>query len=376
MKQRILNNLKNVIGQRTNEKLVVFSVDDYGNVCQNSATARDALRRAGVPLVKRFDRIDALETRQDLEALFDVLSSVADRCGNSAVITAYALCANIDFTAMRAASGGRKYIYETLPVTYERLSAEQAGAYEGAWSLWQEGVSAGLLKPQFHGREHLNVELVERKLAANDKTLMINLSNQSLVAIGDEPSMPGVGFSHAYGVWDKAELSRHKEIISDGLRIFEDVFGYHSVTFTPPAQKLHPDLFTYVESLGVLGIDKPLRCIRRLDTDKQVVELNCLGRRRGQDHVSIVRNVVFEPTNDSAVDSVELALGQIATAFRWRKPAIISSHRVNFSGHIDAENRKLGLDALRLLLQEIVRRWPDVRFIGADELVENLGSTA
>ena len=59
---------------------------------------------------------------------------------------------------------------------------------------------------------------------------------------------------------------------------------------------------------------------------------------------------------------------QVEAAFRMHKPANISSHRVNFCGHIDPKNRELGLSALRELLHRIVKRWPDVEFISADEL--------
>ena len=153
---------------------------------------------------------------------------------------------------------------------------------------------------------------------------------------------------------------------------FEKVFGFAPRTFTPPSQQLHPELYPFVESLGVQGIDKPLRCTRRLDKGKEVREINVLGQKAGHSHVTIVRNVVFEPTKDLAFDSVKLALDQMAAAFRWRRPAIISSHRVNFCGHIDPENRKYGLAALKRLLDGIVSRWPDVQFISADELVEKV----
>jgi hypothetical protein len=61
---------------------------------------------------------------------------------------------------------------------------------------------------------------------------------------------------------------------------------------------------------------------------------------------------------------------QIDTAFRWNKPAIISSHRVNFCGHIDPKNREKGLETLKKLLQEIVVKWPNVEFMSADTLGE------
>jgi hypothetical protein len=374
MKRLLLDNLKNIPGWRTPEKLVVFAVDDYGNVRLDSALARDRLNEAGLDMGNRFDKFDSLETRQDLEALFKVLSSVSDSQGRNAIFTPYALCANPDFESL--STGKQGYCHEILPRTFKRLAETQRGAYDGAWALWQEGIRLGLLKPQFHGREHLNVELFERKLKAADVALGVNLENYSMSALGHEASMPGVGFTHAFGLWDRSEIIQHREIIDDGLKLFEKVFGFASSTFTPPAQQLHPELYTFVESLGVEAIDKPLRCVRRLHRDKAVREINVLGRKRGQDHVTVVRNVVFEPTDDAAFDSVKLALDQVAAAFRWRRPAIISSHRVNFCGHIDPENRKQGLCALQQLLDGIVRRWPDVEFVSADELVGKIRASA
>ena len=83
-----------------------------------------------------------------------------------------------------------------------------------------------------------------------------------------------------------------------------------------------------------------------------------------------VRNVVFEPTSNSS--SVTIALKQIQTAFFWNRPAIISSHRVDFCGHIDPKNRKIGIQALRELLQKIVRRWPEVEFMSSAELGKDI----
>ena len=372
--RRTIDNLKHLGGWQGPERLVVFAVDDYGNVRLNSRASRDAMSLGGLDLRGRFDRFDALETRQDLEALLDTLSRVTDGRGRHALFTPYVLSANPDFHAMMTGDGA--YRYEPLTRTFERLASDQPEAYEGAWALWQEGMRRGLLRPQFHGREHLNVEVIERKLRARDRALQINLENHSMAGIGEEPSLPGVSFTHGFGLWERSETDRHREIIADGLKLFARVFGFASVTFTPPAQKLHPDLYRFVEAQGVRAIHKPLHCVRRLDRNETIREFNRLGRRRGQAHVSIVRNVVFEPNNDPSLDSVGHALNQVAAAFRWRKPAIISSHRVNFCGHIEEDNRRSGLDALHRLLQGIVQRWPDVQFISADELVERIDPAA
>ena len=94
-----------------------------------------------------------------------------------------------------------------------------------------------------------------------------------------------------------------------------------------------------------------------------------MGIQKGQNHVTIVRNCMFEP-NSRNIDWVDFTFDQIKAAFFWGKPAIVSSHRVNFCGHIDSENRMKGLEALQALLFKVVRTWPEVEFVAVDELAE------
>ncbi|TVS00482.1 MAG: hypothetical protein EA407_14645 [Rhodobacteraceae bacterium] len=365
-----MKSLKNIPGWRSRQKLVVFNVDDYGNVRIASPAAHEALTKAGLAVDGRFDRLDTLETRADLEALLEVLDSVRDKAGQGAVFTPYSLSANPDFDALRGTPD--QYRYEDLPQSFARLSSEDPDAYEGAWALWQEGIARGLLQPEFHGREHLNLRLLEHKLARRDADAIANIAVKSMAGLRDDPASPGVGFTHAFGLADKADLAQHREILSDGLALFERVFGRPATCFTPPAQRLHPDLYAFLEGQGIRAIDKPLHTVRQLDRGKTRREVNFLGRKRGQGHVTLVRNVVFEPNLRPGTDEVARTLSQIAAAFRWGKPAMISSHRVNFCGHIDPANRRDGLDALKRLLQGIVQRWPDVEFIGAGELARRI----
>jgi hypothetical protein len=372
MRQALLDNLKNLRGWRTPRKLVAIAVDDYANVRVASRRARELLIAAGLDLSGQMDRYDTLETRQDLEALFEVLDSVRDSKGQPAVFTPYALAANADFSGIR--EDGAHYHAEPATQTFERLAAEQPRAYEGTWALWQDGMARGLVRPQCHGREHLNVALFEHKLKRRAPDLMANLEHDSLAGLSSEPDMPGVGFTHAFGLHSRDELTRHRAILADAFDRFERVWGFRSTTFTPPAQQLHPDLHEEIAKYGVTSIDKPLSCNRRLGDGARRREVNRSGRQLGHNHVTVVRNVVFEPGKEMGFEPVERALEQINAAFFWRRPAIISSHRVNFCGHLDETNRKNGLEALRRLLQSIIKRWPEVEFVSVDRLVSEMES--
>jgi len=365
IKDSLINNLKNSIGWKTKRKIVVFSVDDYGNVRLHSAQAREVLDKAGLKIYIRYDSLDTLETREDLEMLFDTLTSVKDTNSKPAVFTPFALPCNINFSKI-IAEGFTKFYNEPLPETFNKLAAENT-AYQGAWQLWQEGMRKGLMTPQFHGREHLNLHTFNVKLNAKDHELLTCLKNQSLTSIAD--NVAGLPPYHAaFDFWKFDENLPFEAIIKDGLNQFEKVFGYRAINFNSPGGNEHHIIHNYLKENGIKYIDTPFLKLEHQGEGKYKKVINFTGKRNNIGQTFMVRNVVFEPCDDGRNDWVTYALKQIETAFKWNKPAIISSHRVNFCGHISPENRNIGINALKDLLNQIVKRWPDVEFMAANEL--------
>ena len=372
MKQFLLNNLKNLWGWKTSRKIVAFSVDDYGNVRLANRQARERLNAAGLKVHSQFDAFDTLETRQDLEMLFEVLSSVRDRNGRHAVFTPFALPSNIDFERI-AEEKYCCYRYELLPVTFDKLAAMDPAAYAGAWALWQEGMRKGLLAPQFHGREHLNLKVFEEKLAARDHEVMTCLANRSYTSISSSGHAT-IGYTAAFDFWEFSENQRFEQILRTGLDAFAKVFGYRAVHFTPPGGPEHPVIHPYLLDAGVRYIDASLVKHEHQGRGNYKRNFNYTGKKSPLGMTSVVRNVVFEPTNHRGFEWVEYSLAQVAAAFRWHRAANISSHRVNFCGHVSPANRKLGLEALRRLLSAIVKRWPDVEFCSTRDLMAILAA--
>ncbi len=363
--QVLKNHIKNIRGWRTDRKLIVFAVDDYGNIRINSKDARESLVNSGVKLYNHFDLLDSIDTKEDYEMLFDVLNAVKDKNRKNAIFTTYSLPCNINFEE----SGLRgEYVPEDLNITYKRLSSEFKD-YDGAYETLKLGIDQEFIKPQFHGREHLNIQLINNLFREKNPILLSNIKYKCMASIPSHFDLPGVKFNQSFAFWDENEIEAHKNIIKDGLSRFEKTFGYKSLTFTPPAQQLHPDLYNYIKDFDVISVDTERKAKRHLGRGKFLIEKNILGEIKCDKLTSIVRNCVFEPTTGS-IDWVNFTFKQIEAAFFWNKPAIISSHRVNFCGHIDQNNRKEGLSALKQLLQKIIRRWPDVEFISVDMLVK------
>ena len=61
-------------------------------------------------------------------------------------------------------------------------------------------------------------------------------------------------------------------------------------------------------------------------------------------------------------------------AFLWRKPATISSHRVNYIGFLHSENRERSLKKLEELLSRMLKKWPDIEFMTSSELGDLIAS--
>jgi hypothetical protein len=373
MKQQLFNHIKNIPGWKTKRKLVVISVDDYGNVRLDSKTARANMDKAGLKVSTRFDAYDTLENKQDLEALFEALTSVKDKNGNPAVFTPFALPCNIDFETM-ATNHYEFYAYELLPETYKKLSNNDPKAYEGAWELWQEGIAKGILRPQFHGREHLNLKVFEEKLQQKDEVLLTALKNRSYTS--QSPSgYSSIGYTAAFSFWNFEENLRFREIMRDGFQKFESVYGYASIHFNPPGGREHTCVHDYLKENGVRCIDVPLIKTEHQGNGKYKKSVHWTGQKNNLGQTYMVRNAVFEPTDNSGKNWVDFTMKQVEIAFFWNRPAVISSHRVNFCGHIDEKNRAVGIGALKTLLAKIVAQWPDVEFVSSEQLIHIMEGT-
>jgi hypothetical protein len=81
---------------------------------------------------------------------------------------------------------------------------------------------------------------------------------------------------------------------------------------------------------------------------------------------------MFEPNLYPHRDCVADTLRDISIAFHWNKPAIISSHRVNFVGSVSTSNRNHGLKSLKSLLSKIKLIWPCAEFLKFNEFTQLL----
>jgi len=361
----ILKGLSNIPDWKTKRRIVVIESDDWGTIRMPSTEAFRRLDEAGIQLrnphgeAERFNSFDALATSRDLENLYEVLSSVKDSRGNPAVFTPVSIVANPDFKKIEA-SGFQEYFYEPFTETLKRFPG-----CENSFELWKEGINKKLFVPQMHGREHLNVPDWMRALRRGDKHALLSFKEEfwGYIPVTD----PGADYLAAFLPGEEGDLAYMDKVIEDGLRLFEDLFGYRAVFFVPPNGVFNNTLNRALASNGVKFRSNSKVQIETLIKGKTRKRLHYHGQKDKHGVRYIIRNCVFEPSREG-VAWVDTCMNQISSAFRWNKPAIISSHRVSFVGALHPENRDKGLKNLSELLSAIVKNWPDVEFMTTEEL--------
>jgi hypothetical protein len=371
IRKSIANHLVNSKGATTKQKIVVFESDDWGSIRMPNLSAYASLLNDGIAVDKSpYCKYDNLCSAEDVEMLFAVLKKHKDANGNHPCITANVVVTNPDFEKIKA-SGYNDYFYETIDETFKRFFPAN-----NPMEIWKEGMSQNLFVPQFHGREHVNVPFWLAVLKDDDAVFTKAFEQGCWGISSDVYNKYPKSIQASFDYNDRSELEFMKESIADGLRIFEDLFGYRSQSFIPNnyiwANELDKTLLhngvKFMQGMKYQLLPKP-----KGENKRKMIRR--FSGQRINNLLQLVRNGQFEPSllSESAKPlAVSDCLSQIKNAFLWNKPAIISIHRINFCGSLHAENRDANLKLFDQLLLEITKRWPDAVFMDTVSLAKNI----
>ena len=357
--------VSNLFGWRTNRKLIVIESEDWGSVYMSDKRALEEMKAKGIPLHSHYLKNDTLESNEDMEMLMDVLRKHKDASGRYVVMTGVNVVANPDFEKIKA-NGFKKYEYELFTETAKRYPQS-----DRIHSLWKQGIEERLLVPVFHGREHLNVQRWMKLLQEGNETVKIafeyGVSTLPREINGEELT----DLRAAFDIDTQNDLKYLEKVIDTGLDEFESLFGYKSTFFIPTNGPFNNNLEELLSKKGVKYIGTGKIQSEPLGEGKYKKHFRYLGKKNRLGQMYLTRNCFFEPISEEFPkerDWVASCLKEIEIAFNCHKPATISSHRVNYMGTINPENRAEGLKKLDQLLGAIIKKWPDVEFITSMEL--------
>jgi hypothetical protein len=365
IKDKVILNLKNLPGKRFDRKYIIIECDDWGSIRMPSKEVYNKLLKAHIPVDQsRFNRFDTLADKEDLDYLFEVLLSVKDRNGRPAVMTPFTNIANPDFSKIRDTHFSQ-YFCEPFTKTLIKY-----GRHKETFITWQKGFKLGIFIPEFHGREHISVTFWLQKLREGERKLMYAFDNEFVSVPSDGLHWALQEFRSEFYFNNTNQIDFLKNSLTDGVKLFEEVFDYIPYAFVPANGIFHPCFESTLASTGVKYLN--VNHFNPVPDMKGNIKLKYYrtGKRTADGLTFYNRNSAFEPT-DPLYCGIDLTLKQIEAAFRWGKPANISTHRVNFVGGIKKSNRDKGIKELKLLLDEIVKIWPDIEFTTTRELYSN-----
>lgn len=361
----------NYLGLRTKRKIVVFESDDWGCGRFNDRATYENVRENQLIKNDPYYRIDALETNQDLISLYEVLANYKDSNGNHPIITANYVTANPDYNKIKV-EGFNKYYYEPTISIYERDSRRNK-----VLSLYKYGIENGLIKPQYHGREHLDVYRWMKALRNENPIARQAFKYKFVYISSDKKDNRRVGITAAFDYEEDQDTTVFKSYLEDMKRLFIQAFGFESLTFIAPAYTWHPNLEKYLYNIGVKGIQGTWKQTcptpERKDKGYKYIK-HYMGQKNKHGQIYLPRNAFFEPVIEPGKDAFSTCLERIQLAFIMRKPAIVGSHRLNFIGSLCEQNRNRNLELFDNLLQSIIKKWPNVEFMSSDQMVKEFNN--
>ncbi|MCB0743253.1 MAG: hypothetical protein KDC67_05070 [Ignavibacteriae bacterium] len=360
IKKEIYYSLINYFGYKISRPIVVFESDDWGGIRIPNIKTYTKLLYSGIKVDNcPYSKNDSLEREEDVDFLMNLLSSHSTN-ENKVRFTLNFNVANPDFNKIKS-NDFKKYYYEMFTDTYNRYGSK-------ALLSIKEGIKEGFFTPQYHGREHLNIPMWLSLIEKNEH-VKIAFDNEVYALSFKASDSIDLPYLAAYYPFENYGLKDMLTVIEDGIKIFKNVFGVNPITFIPPVYIYEKELEKYISKLGIKGI-QGLPIKKEPITGKK--NFRFYNTYNNFDQVQLIRNVHFEPSTSSGIDWVNNALREIQIAFRYNKPVIISSHRLNYMGGLNIKNRDTNLKLLDELLKMIIKKWPNVKFMDSALLTKEV----
>ena len=363
--KKLKKSLINMPGWRTDRKIIVFESDDWGSIRMRSKNDYSYFIDKGYRVdLCTYNRYDSLESNKDLSLLFNLLTKYKDYYGRAPIITFNNIVANPDFKKIRE-SDFKNYFYEPFTETLKNYPDR-----DKVYSLYLQGLSEKLIKIQLHGREHVNFKRWLKALQNGQKDILEAFSRHMFTVQYGLNTSGRNNFLDSFGSSNANDLVEFRKTLSSGMKLFFGLWGETSKSFIAPTYVWPTELDKILLQLNIkyiqgTHVQRVPESVHDLGIKRKY---HYMGQKNNLNQIYLVRNSFFEPSSKFDYDWINSCLNDIDIAFQWKKPAIVSMHRVNFIGGIEIANRDKNLRLFETLLDKILKKYPEVEFMSTDQL--------
>jgi hypothetical protein len=320
---------------RCAEPILIFESDDWGLERRASS---ERLRAFGEP-GERAD--EETETADDLRRLFDVLDRHRDATGRPAAFAANFIVANPDHDAI---ARDRYGVYHEIPI----------GAREDLRAAYREGTDRGVFCAELHGRRHFSVDEWLADLR-RDVPGARQLSSEH--RHGGLSLLKGQGWRYhtEYISWRTGVEPDEETLVGDlvdSLDLLERLFGRRPPSTIAPHYVFSSRTEKAWRKAGLRFIQGGNYQVLRRDDGGQgdFSVSHVMGERSPVGLRYLRRSIKFEPRPERPHQGIAAALPRIRLCFDQKIPAVVDTHRINYTGRYREKGlRDLGelLDALK-----------------------------
>ncbi|HVO44195.1 MAG TPA: hypothetical protein VMT34_16315, partial [Aggregatilineales bacterium] len=314
--RRVLRRLQYWASWRCQEPVLVFESDDWGLRRRASSVLLEQVGKPG----QWAD--EELETPDDLEKLYSVLEQYRDPHDRPACFVANFVMAVPDFEGIARSSF----------TTYVDIPLGEASA-PSLKAKWLEGYARRVFFPQYHGRAHLYPDrwLQDLRDDVPGARLLFEAGCVGGLSLLDRE---GWRYHSEYMNWKLGQPLSGKKLqnwLQSGLASFQDLFGFRSQSTIAPHYIFTRETLQAWRQGGIRFIQGTNYELVRLPDGNYSAISATLGQR-WNGLMLMSRTAKFEPRPQRADQGLNHALSQMRGCFATRIPAVVDTHRINYSG--------------------------------------------
>lgn len=336
-----INYLPHYLRKKFNEKYIIIESDDWGLERQLTQEGINWMKKKfGNDKLTRWST-DSLETSEDISALFDLLDGYKNKFECPPVITANFITHNIDYK-------------EDEELSFIPISKGFNKESEDVRDMYKKGIEEKFIFPQLHGYCHYNVAELKQYF----KTEEGREANYEKFLTARSTIRGNLSFLQGELSENNITSGKLKEAADE----FKNFFGFYSKTIIPPTFIFDVSLINTLKKNSITLVQSSNRL---QTTAKKNYRIPYFQKRKGL--YWSVRNARLDPHPEYKFYHEE-CLDTIGRVFENKSPAVIDFHRVNFAGKFARDYRNKTIQELKLLLDGIYKKWPDVKFIHTQKL--------